>query len=139
MTPSTLQFDAQKRIRHDLAFRGIRSIVVTGNAKARTSTFMRAATELDQFRDHAIERLVVAQRVVQEPAEWTGCVQAGVHQCGIFSQNILPITDPVICKALIGQQSIDQFRSLVASFVMQKLACFLFGRRNSHRVQECTP
>ena len=92
-----------------------------------------------QLRDHAVERLVITQGIVQKPAKRPGAVERSIEQGGVLRENIHPAAHVVIRTAFIGEQPVDQLGALVRIGVGEKRLRFVRGRRQTDRVQIDAP
>ncbi len=66
---------AQERGRKNVRFRSHRYIILGSHRKACRTTTQLVAFHPDQFRDKAVHRLILNQRIVYPPAERSCVVQ----------------------------------------------------------------
>ncbi len=135
MTASALELDPEKGGGHDVPLRREGRIVFRRLGKASAASVGGVSTHHEQFRDHAVERFVVAQRIVEKPAERPSAVERGIDQRGVLREGVQPDAHLMIRPAFIGQQPVDDLAALVRVGVREKCPNLIGSRRQADGVE----
>ena len=110
-------------------------VIFCGHRKARASALMLAAAHENQLGHHAIDGLVIAQRVVKEKSERSGAALRLIQQGRILGKQVEPFADEVIGAPFVAQQPTNHFCTLVRIGIREESRRFRVGWLNTERVE----